>query len=94
MSMRLSVCDVQNFNLHIGIDIFLLRRDSPRNLNAEKLILANRLRFVGELFHMARESITIKHRNLPQRKNHTAVNPANNKQTVTEIQIMISRSSY
>jgi hypothetical protein len=63
MSMRLSLCNIQNFNLHIRIDILLLSRNSPNNLDSEKLILTDRLGFIGELFHMARESQTVKHRN-------------------------------
>ncbi|RKY05798.1 MAG: hypothetical protein DRP56_08560 [Planctomycetota bacterium] len=58
-------CNIQNFNLHDRIDIALFGRNASENLNSEKLIPANRLRFIGKLLHATRESKTVKDRPPP-----------------------------
>ena len=60
MSMGLAFCNIQNFNLHDRIDIPLFGRNAPKNLNPEKLILTNRLRFIGKLLYTTSESKTVK----------------------------------
>ena len=42
MRMRLPLCNIQNLNLHIRINIVLLSWNTAGNLNSEKLILPSR----------------------------------------------------
>jgi hypothetical protein len=62
MNTRASISNIQNLNLHIGVNIILLCWNPTDDLNAKKLVPTDRLRLIGKLPDTAGKSIAVENR--------------------------------